>query len=160
MKSYIIKGFLIIFLIISIYLLNDTSKNILEKKLLSEWKNNTHIKITDLIKKNFKLACIVYPYSSEIINNLNFKQIEKINNYLKKNKFNLPEDKWALTILNNNNEIEIFIFKRKKIDIVSTKVDIVKVIEFNNNECVNSKNGFFYLYSKKKKKHMIIGELK
>ena len=158
----ILKTILIILiLIILIKNLVFKAENKLQIELLNSWKSNSLVKLTNLTSKDYKGICVINPYESNIDNNENSNEINQMNSYLKKISYVGDEGNWAFVTSIDNN-IEIFKFNRKEIDIFSSLSNSkIKFLDnFIPNNCIDFKNGFLYLFENEKRKYIILGELK
>ncbi len=151
-KKYVFLA-LIILLALIVYSFFYEEKNNFEKSLLENWEDNSYIKLSTLLKKDFDLACIVHPYSSNIYYKLESNEVNKMNNYLDENDFSLGEGKWAIVVLNANN-VEILTISRRYIDLKDNN----KLVDSNYKSCVDSAKGVLYLHSKKDRKLTYLGE--
>lgn len=136
-----------------------TKENQFQTKILNIWENNKFVKVIDLLEKPYDIMCIIPPYGFKVIDNSGSKEVLKINKYLNKNNYQTDEYNWALVILNNNN-IELFEFDRGEIEIVLPykEKDIPKGVTAKN--CIKLENGYFYLFTEKDRKHIILGDKK
>lgn len=145
--------------LIFVSLLFSTKKNVLQTKILNIWENNKFVKVVELLEEPFDMMCIIRPYSSKVYDSTDLNEVLKINRYLKKNNYVNDEGTWSLIISSDNN-IKLFEFNRGDIDIVLTYVEkeIPRVITTKN--CVKSANGYFYLFTEKERKYIILGDKK
>lgn len=130
-------------------------------KILNSWKNNSFLKLTNLINKSYVEVCVLKPYESNIINNSNLNELNLMNNYLKKISYIGDEGHWALVTLIDN-KVEVFKFKRDQVDIsyFGLKEKINFPMNFDEKECIGFENGFLYLFENEKRKYIIFGEIK
>jgi hypothetical protein len=136
-------------------------ENQLQIELLSKWKDNSLIKFTNLINKDYNRICVINPYESNIDNDENSNEINQMNDYLKKISYVGDEGNWAF-VMSIDNSIELFEFNRGEIDIFSSLSNskIKFPDNFVPNNCIDFKNGFLYLFENEKRKYIILGELK
>ncbi|RWS49818.1 hypothetical protein CKA56_06945 [Arcobacter venerupis] len=136
-------------------------ENQLQIELLNKWKDNSLIKFTNLINKDYNRICVINPYESNIDNDENSNEINQMNSYLKKISYVGDEKNWAF-VMSIDNNIELFEFNRGEIDIFSSisNSKIKLPDNFLPNKCVNSKSGFLYLFENEKRKYIILGEVK
>ena len=158
----ILKSILIILILIILSRnLVFKMENQLQIELLNKWKDNSLIKFTNLINKDYNRICVINPYESNIDNDENSNEINQMNDYLKKKSYIRAEKNWSF-VMSVDNNIELFEFNRGEIDIFSS-VSNSKIKfpdNFIPNKCVNFKNGFLYLFENEKRKYIILGEVK
>jgi hypothetical protein len=158
----ILKSILIILILIILSRnLVFKMENQLQIELLNKWKDNSLIKFTNLINKDYNRICVINPYESTIDNDENSNEINQMNDYLKKKSYIRAEKNWSF-VMSVDNNIELFEFNRGEIDIFSS-VSNSKIKfpdNFIPNKCVNFKNGFLYLFENEKRKYIILGEVK
>lgn len=164
-KDYkIIVSLIVILSIVVIFFVQKSFfkiENELQVEILNSWKNNSFLKLTNLINKSYEKVCILKPYESNITNNSDLNELNLMNNYLKKVSYIGDEEYWALVTLIDN-KVEVFKFKRNQLDIsyfgLNEKINFP--MNFDEKECIDFENGFLYLFENKKRKYVILGEIK
>ncbi len=164
-KDYkIILSLIVGFSIVVIFFVQESFlriENEWQIKILSSWKNNNFLKLTNLTNKNYVKVCVLRPYESDIINNSNLNELNLMNNYLKKISYIGDEGHWALVTLIDD-KVEMFKFKRNQVDIsylgLNVKINFPK--NFDEKDCMEFKNGFLYQFENENRKFIIFGERK
>ena len=77
-KDYkIIVSLIVILSIVVIFFVQKSFfkiENELQVEILNSWKNNSFLKLTNLINKSYVKICILKPYESNITNNSDLKE--------------------------------------------------------------------------------------
>ena len=159
LKIFISIIILLIALFIVQPLIFKTKENELQTKILNRWENNKFIKVIDLLEKPYDRICVIGPYGFKVEDNSDSNEIFKINEYLKKIGYENNEGTWTL-LMSDNNNIELFEFHRGEIDISFShlKRNITRAVPARN--CIKPENGYFYLFTDKERKYIILGDKK